>query len=103
MERNVEKVRRLERELRAAKEKCVAQDHEIIRLHKARQDTTDGLNELQDIAKSLYIGMAKKYGSEVSPGVWELVLPARLEGAVECHKLNYRTEKRGIVVRVSEK
>lgn len=71
-ERNIDKVRRMERELSECRSKSDAQIREIVRLHKRLGEAGP---ELSRLAEALYIGVALKFGTEVSPGVWEIVLP----------------------------
>lgn len=73
-ERNIDKIRRMERELSGFRAKSDAQVREIVRLHKRLEEAGP---ELRKLAEALYIGVALKFGTEVSPGVLEIVLPGQ--------------------------
>lgn len=79
-ERNVDKIKRLEKELAAEREKRHHADIEIIRMHKVvneeRKNAVEQLNEVSVLADGLLAALALHHGSNVGDGVWEIGLPS---------------------------
>ena len=79
-ERNVDKIKRLEKELAAEREKRHHADIEIVRMHKIvdeeRKNAVEQLNEVSILADGLLAALALHNGSNVGGGVFEIGLPS---------------------------
>lgn len=81
MERNVDKIKRLEYELGRWQKKVAEQQAEIDTLRKERQTSASGLRQLNRAADALAGAMAVAYGEEAPEGTYTIRLPAfSLEG-----------------------
>ena len=78
-ERNVDKIRRLKKELFTEKERRHNADLEIMRMHKVvdhiQAEAVEQARELSVAVDGVVIALALRYGANVGDGVWEVSLP----------------------------
>lgn len=78
-ERNVDKIRRLEKELAAEREKRHNADLEIMRMHKVvdhtRKEAVEQLQEISIATDAWTIAVTMANGSQDGPEIWSLSLP----------------------------
>ena len=79
-ERNVDKIKRLEKELAAEREKRRHADIEIVRMHKIvdeeRKNAVEQLKEVSILADGLLAALAIHHVSAVGGGVFEVGWPS---------------------------
>lgn len=106
-ERNVDKVKRLTRELAEALEKCTAANVELGRQRGAVREAREGARQAGQVCDALLTATVLKFGAQVGAAAWELKLPPidvlalvgeyRLEVSFEPggELFHLRVEKRG--------
>ena len=97
-ERNVDKIRRLKKELAAERERRHNADMEIMRMHKVvdhiQAEAVEQVRELSVAVDSAVIALALRYGANVGDGVWEVSVP--VDSATElCGVYTVRRERAG--------
>lgn len=85
-ERNVDRIRRLEKELAAEKEKRHNADLEIMRMHKVvdhtRKEAVEQLREISIATDAWTMAVTMAHGSQEEDGSWTLTVPAYAAGAL---------------------
>lgn len=107
-ERNVDKIRRLEAEIAAERDRRRHADIEIVRMHKqvgkTRNDAALQLAEISTAADGLLIALAAHIGANVGPDTWEISLDVYSPSEL-CRRYQATTTRRGskYIIRVSPK
>lgn len=85
-ERNVDKIKRLEKELAAEREKRHNADLEIMRMHKVvdhtRKEAVEQLREISIAADAWTMAVAMAHGSQEQDGSWTLTVPVYAAGSL---------------------
>lgn len=85
-ERNVDKIKRLEKELAAEREKRHNADLEIMRMHKVvdhtRKEAVDQLREISIAADAWTTAVTMAHGSQAEDGSWTLTVPVYAAGSL---------------------
>lgn len=107
-ERNIDKLRKLEKELRQEREKRRNADLEILRMHKVvdleRKNAALQLAEVSTAADGLLAALALHSGANVGDGVWEVALPVYSPTEL-CKTYKVETDRQGgtYLVRVEKR
>lgn len=106
-ERNIDKIRRLEKELAEQRERRRNADLEIMRMHRvvdhARNEAGEQVRELSVAVDGIIIALAMRCGANVGEGVWEIGLD-RFSPTQLCDRYRVAPYKAGdrVVYRVEE-
>lgn len=106
-ERNCDKIKRLEREIRSERERRRNANLEIMRMHKVvdmeRNNASMQLAEVSTLADGLLAALALHKGANIGDG-WELAIPVYSPTEL-CGRYSVKTDRAGefYVIRAEEK
>lgn len=82
-ERNVDKIRRLEKELAAQKEKNSAANLELAYMREKVREKDRGVSEIQKAVNMILTAAALEHGARAADGAFELAVPMNRPGLLE--------------------
>lgn len=103
MERNVDKVKRLEHELGRRDKKIADQGKELVRVREERDAGRAGLVEISRAVDALCIDVCLKFGMEVGEGVHEVRLPAVSTDLLQRYELEAKPQNDTYCLRAARK